>query len=76
MNNEEHINWKMKGDEVKEMSNNTLFAILAALLAFLILGSVMTGTSHMEKVQKNFVDAGYEQVTLPGAMGYYWQKAE
>ena len=31
MNNEEHINWKMKGDEVKEMSNNTLFAILAAL---------------------------------------------
>lgn len=72
----ERINWKMKGIEVKEMSDNTMWSVMAALVVVLILGSIMMSTNHMENVQKNFTDAGYEQVALPGCMGYYWQKAK
>ncbi len=55
-------------------AESTFWSILVVSILVLILGGISVGTDHMEKVQKNFTDAGYEQVTLPGAMGYYWQK--
>ena len=69
------IKWKMKG-EVEEMSDNAMWTWLAGLVVVLILGSILLGTRHMRLVEQNYISAGYEQVTLPGAMGYHWQKAK
>ena len=57
------------------MEESTAWVCGFALLVVLILGSVFFGTRHMEKVQKMFINGGYEQVILPGSSCHKWQKA-